>query len=74
MVLSLIWPPPPPVKFELPYQDALTHKIGETIKQMKDDFFVINFHHICAECYQDINKPLQIYWLPKHYKEGMGES
>ncbi|CAK9098049.1 Histone acetyltransferase HAC1 [Durusdinium trenchii] len=68
-----LWPPPAPAKWiEITQQDALTAKIGECIKQMRDDFFVVYMHHICAECACNIDQPDQLFWLPKDYKEGMG--
>jgi len=69
-----IWPPPTPAKWiQIAQQDALTSKIGEQIKQMKDDFFVVHLHHICAECAVDIDESNMLYWLPKTFEEGMGE-
>jgi len=69
-----LWPPPAPAKFiEVAQQDALTAKIGETIKPMKDDFFVVYMHHICAECHKNIDQPDEMYWLPKDYEDGMGD-
>uniref|UniRef100_A0A7S2W510 histone acetyltransferase n=1 Tax=Mucochytrium quahogii TaxID=96639 RepID=A0A7S2W510_9STRA len=68
-----LWPPPPPAKWlEIPQQDALTAKIGECIKQMKDDFFVVYMHHICAECVAHLDQPDTLFWLPEAYREGMG--
>ncbi|GBG25890.1 Histone acetyltransferase HAC1 [Hondaea fermentalgiana] len=68
-----LWPPPPPAKWvEMPQQDALTAKIGDCIRQMKEDFFVVHLYHICAECNESMDKTDQLYWLPKAYTEGMG--
>jgi len=70
----LFWPPPEPGEIrDIPQQDALTVKISDCIKQMKDDFFVVHFHHICAECDHSIDGTNELFWLPKEYKEGMGD-
>jgi len=69
-----LWPPPQPAKWvEMPQQDALTAKIGDYIRQMKEDFFVVHLYHICAECNEEMDKTDQLYWLPNAYEEGMGD-
>ena len=40
---------------------------------MKDDFFVVSMHYICAECCKDLDAPDELFWLPHLWTPGMGD-
>jgi len=66
-----VWPPPKPAKWtETPQQDNLIAKLGDRIKQKKEDFLVVFLWHICAECSCYIDQPEALYWLPNEYLKG----